>query len=51
MLSSMQQLADMDRCDRCGARASVVIELDHGDLRFCAHHAQAYGFVHVEQRP
>ncbi|NUR06474.1 MAG: hypothetical protein HOQ22_17625 [Nocardioidaceae bacterium] len=39
-------LTSADRCDRCGVRACVRIELSHGaELLFCAHHARA----HVER--
>lgn len=36
-------LTAADRCDRCGARASVRVVLPGGgDLVFCGHHARAY---------
>lgn len=27
-----------DRCDRCGARALVLVQGDVGELMFCGHH-------------
>lgn len=52
MVTALEQYdAMVDRCDRCGARAAITIELEHGDLMFCAHHAQAYGFVDVKTSP
>jgi hypothetical protein len=36
-------LTAADRCDRCGARASVRVVLPGGgDLVFCGHHARTY---------
>lgn len=35
-------LTAADRCDRCGARAYVLVRLTAGELRFCAHHARAH---------
>jgi hypothetical protein len=33
----------LDRCDRCGARAYVRVELaTGGELLFCAHHAREH---------
>jgi hypothetical protein len=33
----------LDRCDRCGARAYVRVELPSGgELLFCAHHAREH---------
>jgi len=37
------RLTAADRCDRCGARAFVRIEMAHGaELLFCSHHARAH---------
>jgi hypothetical protein len=33
-------LTDNDRCDRCGSRAYVRVDLAAGQLMFCAHHFQ-----------
>lgn len=36
-------LTAADRCDRCGARAYVRVELPSGgELFFCAHHARMH---------
>ena len=37
MTMNMKPLTATDRCDRCGARASVRVAMHHGDLLFCAH--------------
>jgi hypothetical protein len=38
------RLTAHDRCDRCGAQASVKFVLSTGgELMFCAHHARAHG--------
>lgn len=34
-----------DRCDRCGARATLRIGMTAGELFFCDHHAREYGFL------
>ncbi|MDQ4500849.1 hypothetical protein [Sinomonas sp. ASV322] len=36
-------LTAVDRCDRCGAQAYVlvVLEASGGELMFCGHHARA----------
>lgn len=31
-----------DRCDACGAQAYVRVEMESGELLFCAHHARQY---------
>lgn len=31
-----------DRCDRCGAQAYMLANLNGGDLLFCVHHAQKF---------
>lgn len=36
-------LTAIDRCDRCGAQAYVLVRLlSGGELLFCAHHAKQY---------
>ena len=35
-------LTAADRCDRCGARAYVRVELAVGELFFCAHHGRKH---------
>ena len=35
-------LTAADRCDRCGARAYVRVELAVGELLFCAHHGRKH---------
>jgi hypothetical protein len=35
-------LTAADRCDACGARAYVRIELPYGQLLFCGHHANEH---------
>jgi len=39
-----------DRCDRCGARATVRVELTNGELFFCDHHARQHGFIDASPR-
>nr|WP_241698311.1 hypothetical protein [Flaviflexus huanghaiensis] len=36
------QLTASDRCDACGARAYVRVELESGSLLFCGHHANRH---------
>ena len=36
------QLTATDRCDACGARAYVKVELESGSLLFCGHHANQH---------
>lgn len=31
-------LTALDRCDRCSARAYVLVQGNTGDLLFCSHH-------------
>ncbi|USR80116.1 DUF7455 domain-containing protein [Arcanobacterium pinnipediorum] len=31
-----------DRCDACGAQAYVRVDLESGQLMFCAHHGRKY---------
>lgn len=39
----MSILSENDRCDRCGARAYVLVILDRGsELTFCGHHGRKY---------
>ncbi|UNX53393.1 hypothetical protein MF406_10275 [Georgenia sp. TF02-10] len=35
-------LTAQDRCDACGAQAYVRVELETGELLFCAHHARQH---------
>jgi hypothetical protein len=35
-------LTAQDRCDACGAQAYVRVELETGELLFCAHHARKH---------
>jgi hypothetical protein len=38
------RLTAADRCDRCGARAHLRVELlGGGELLFCAHHTRVHG--------
>ena len=32
----------LDRCDACGAQAYVRVQLETGELLFCAHHARKH---------
>jgi hypothetical protein len=36
-----QRLLAADRCDICGAQAYIRVELESGELMFCAHHGNA----------
>lgn len=36
-----EKLQATDRCDVCGAQAYIRVELDSGELLFCAHHGNA----------
>lgn len=41
-----QRITALDRCDRCGAQAYVLVRLETGgELYFCAHHARKHGEV------
>lgn len=31
-----------DRCDACGAQAYVRVQMEFGELLFCAHHARKH---------
>lgn len=43
---SSRQFTASDRCDRCGARATVQAVLHGGgELFFCGHHARVHGGV------
>ena len=35
-------LTAFDRCDACGAQAYVRVQLESGELLFCAHHARKH---------
>ncbi len=37
-LKETSRLVAADRCDVCGAQAYIRVELEAGDLLFCAHH-------------
>ena len=38
--AKIEELQPKDICDRCGARATVEYELEHGGrLLFCSHHS------------
>ena len=41
-LESQFTLNANDRCDSCGAQAYVRVQLDRGELLFCAHHGKKY---------
>ncbi|MGH8526278.1 MAG: DUF7455 domain-containing protein [Gammaproteobacteria bacterium] len=56
--SSEHALTALDRCDRCGAQARVLVILQQlSELLFCSHHftehgaklAQVAAFVHDER--
>jgi hypothetical protein len=36
------ELTPADRCDRCGARAYVRVQLGAGELFFCGHHSREH---------
>jgi hypothetical protein len=41
--AQLNRLSAVDRCDRCGARAYVLVELAGGaELLFCAHHGHQH---------
>ena len=42
MISSVDLMTAVDRCDRCGARAMVLAVLGGGELLFCNHHARKH---------
>lgn len=42
MSTATATLTAHDRCDRCGAQAYVRVEMEFGELLFCAHHARQH---------
>jgi hypothetical protein len=40
--ASAFSLTALDRCDSCGAQAYIRVQLDKGELLFCAHHGKKY---------
>ena len=38
LIKQERQLKILDRCDRCGAQAFVLIKMVSGELMFCGHH-------------
>jgi hypothetical protein len=40
--ASTAQLTAADRCDSCGAQAYIRVEMNSGELFFCAHHGRKY---------
>ncbi len=40
-LKETSRLVAADRCDVCGAQAYIRVELETGELLFCAHHGNA----------
>ncbi|HLS15305.1 MAG TPA: hypothetical protein VK095_12415 [Beutenbergiaceae bacterium] len=36
------ELTRADRCDACGAQAYVRVQLESGELLFCAHHGRKH---------
>ncbi|PPF85232.1 hypothetical protein C5B96_06450 [Subtercola sp. Z020] len=47
-LEANRQLTGADRCDSCGAQAYIRVEMNSGDLLFCAHHGRE---VHAKLFP
>ncbi len=41
MENTAEKLLATDRCDVCGAQAYIRVELEIGELLFCAHHGNA----------
>ena len=41
-LESQFSLTALDRCDSCGAQAYIRVQLDSGELLFCAHHGRKF---------
>jgi hypothetical protein len=41
MENTVEKLVATDRCDVCGAQAYIRVELEIGELLFCAHHGNA----------
>lgn len=40
-----QELTAQDRCDRCSARAKIMVRFLSGELYFCGHHANELGYT------
>lgn len=40
--TTIETLTAADRCDRCGARAYVRVQLPAGELLFCSHHGRKH---------
>ena len=40
-IETTPKLTANDRCDVCGAQAYIRVQLDSGELLFCAHHGNA----------
>ncbi|MFC7406095.1 DUF7455 domain-containing protein [Georgenia alba] len=40
--TDMPALTAQDRCDACGAQAYVRVQMEAGELLFCAHHARKH---------
>jgi hypothetical protein len=40
-VENKQSLTALDRCDRCSARAYVMVSGINGELLFCSHHYNA----------
>ena len=40
-VKEVTKLVATDRCDVCGAQAYIRVQLDSGELLFCAHHGNA----------
>lgn len=40
-IREVEKLVANDRCDVCGAQAYIRVQLDSGELLFCAHHGNA----------
>lgn len=40
-IKEVSKLVANDRCDVCGAQAYIRVELESGQLLFCAHHGNA----------
>jgi len=36
------ELTALDRCDACGAQAYIKVEMQNGELLFCAHHGRKH---------
>ena len=42
-IDTQRPIAVTERCDKCGAQASVRATLANGELYFCGHHARKTG--------